>query len=37
MNEVVALRSENAKLRLEVEELSRRLDGVKTITKNAKV
>ena len=35
MQEVVALRQENAKMRLEIEELSRKLENVKTITKKA--
>ena len=35
MEEVVQLRQENAKLRIEVEELSRKLENVKTITKKA--
>ena len=33
MEEVVKLREENAKLRVDVEELNRKLEGVKTITK----
>jgi regulator of replication initiation timing len=33
MEQVVELRKENAKLRIEVEELNARLDNVKTITK----
>jgi regulator of replication initiation timing len=34
MEEVVKLRQENAQLRVEVEELNRRLENIKTITKN---
>ena len=35
MIEIVALRKENLQLRAEVEELNRKLDNVKTITKKA--
>ena len=35
MEEVVQLRQENAKLRVEVEELSRKLENVKTITRKS--
>jgi lipopolysaccharide biosynthesis regulator YciM len=31
--EVIALRGENLKLRFEVEELNRKLEGIKTITR----
>jgi predicted nucleic acid-binding Zn-ribbon protein len=35
MEEIVKLRNENAQLRYEVEELNRKLENVKTITKKA--
>lgn len=35
MEEVVALRRENAKMQIEIEELNRKLENVKTITKKA--
>ncbi|MDR2361704.1 MAG: hypothetical protein LBD91_03145 [Prevotellaceae bacterium] len=35
MEEVVKLREENAKLRLDIAELTRKLEGVKTITRKA--
>jgi len=36
LEEVVNLREENVKLRIDVEELSRKLEGVTTITKKLK-
>ncbi|GAB6011731.1 hypothetical protein [Viscerimonas tarda] len=36
MEEIVKLRNENAQLRYEVEELNRKLENVKTITKKYK-
>jgi hypothetical protein len=35
MEEVIKLREENAKLRIDIEELTRKLEGVKTITRKA--
>ncbi|MDR1811178.1 MAG: hypothetical protein LBR34_12400 [Prevotella sp.] len=36
MEEIVKLRDENAQLRYEVEELNRKLENVKTITKTSR-